>query len=73
MLAEQSTDSSSESFGTTATVGVTLAVIVVIVLVVIIVIWRRHWVLPCADDVETDGGYEIPVQRPAPAAAARRN
>ncbi|KAL8594267.1 hypothetical protein ACOMHN_044211 [Nucella lapillus] len=47
---EQPTDSSSESFGTGATVGVTLAVVVVIVLVVIIVLWRRHCVLPCADD-----------------------
>ncbi|KAL8560666.1 hypothetical protein ACOMHN_053326 [Nucella lapillus] len=49
-LNEHPTDSSSESFGTTATVGVTLAVIVVIVLIVTIVLWRRHWVLPCADD-----------------------
>ncbi|KAL8566431.1 hypothetical protein ACOMHN_015067 [Nucella lapillus] len=58
-LNDQPTDSSSENSGTGATIwevtlGVTLAVVVVvvvvIVLVVIVVLWRRHWVLPCADD-----------------------
>ncbi|KAL8592903.1 hypothetical protein ACOMHN_050730 [Nucella lapillus] len=49
-LNEQPTDSPSVSFGIGAAVGVTLAVVLVIVLLVIIALWRRHWVLPCADD-----------------------
>ncbi|KAL8573049.1 hypothetical protein ACOMHN_010479 [Nucella lapillus] len=54
-LNDHPTDSSSGTGATVGevTLGVTLAVvgvIVVAIVLVVIVLWRRHWVLPCADE-----------------------